>query len=71
MAFGTRRLSGFRVGPRLIIAVVIALVSVVGYFGNRALNPVTGRTQSLAMSTEQEIALGLQAAPEMAAQFGG
>ncbi len=71
MAFGTRRRSGFRVGPRLIIAVVIALVSVVGYFGNRALNPVTGRTQSLAMSTEQEIALGLQAAPEMAAQFGG
>lgn len=72
MAWRTgRRRSGFRFSPRLVIALVIALVSIVGYFGNRALNPVTGRTQSLALSTEQEVALGLQAAPEMAAQFGG
>jgi predicted Zn-dependent protease len=66
-----RRRSGFRLSPRLIIALVIAVVSIVGYFGNRAMNPVTGRSQSLALSTEQEVALGLQAAPEMAAQFGG
>jgi beta-barrel assembly-enhancing protease len=63
--------SGFRFSPRLIIGLVIAVISLVGYFGNRALNPVTGRKQSLALSAEQEVALGLQSAPEMAAQFGG
>lgn len=74
MAFALgRRNTGRGIGfsPRLIIAVVIALVSVVGYFGNRALNPVTGRKQSLALSAEQEVGLGLQAAPQMADQFGG
>jgi predicted Zn-dependent protease len=74
MAFALgRRGQGRGIGfsPRIIIAIVIALVSVVGYFGNRALNPVTGRKQSLALSADEEVALGLQAAPEMAAQFGG
>ncbi|HYE61239.1 MAG TPA: M48 family metallopeptidase [Phycisphaerales bacterium] len=71
-ALGRRgRGRGIGLSPRIIIAVVIALVSVVGYFGNRALNPVTGRKQSLALTADQEVALGLQAAPEMAAQFGG
>jgi len=70
MPFG-RKGRGIGFSPRIIIAVVIALVSVVGYFGNRALNPVTGRKQSLALSVDQEVALGLQAAPQMADQFGG
>ncbi len=64
-----RRRSGC--GPRIIIAVVIALISVVGYFARSSFNPVTGRTQHLALSPDEEVALGLQAAPEMAAQFGG
>src|SRR5204863_33183 len=42
-----------------------------GYLGKSYLNPVTGRKQHLALSPDQEVALGLQAAPEMAAQFGG
>ena len=57
--------------PRLIIAIVIALVSVVSYYGYRVRNPVTGETQHINISTDQEIALGVHAAPEMAAQFGG
>jgi predicted Zn-dependent protease len=34
-------------------------------------NPVTGKNQHIDISKQQEIALGLQAAPEMAAQYGG
>lgn len=50
---------------------VIALVAVVGYYTRTSVNPITGETQRVAMSPEQEIALGLKAAPEMAAQMGG
>jgi predicted Zn-dependent protease len=56
---------------RLIIAVVIALVAVIGYFTKSSVNPLTGETQRVALSPEQEIALGLKSAPEMAAQMGG
>jgi predicted Zn-dependent protease len=57
--------------PRLIIGGLIALVTVIGYFARSSFNPVVGRTQHLALSPDQEVALGLQSAPEMAAQFGG
>lgn len=62
---------GFRISGRLIIGVVIALVSIVGYYGRSALNPITGQKQHISMTVDQEIALGLHAAPDMAAQFGG
>ena len=58
--------------PQLIIAVVIAAIGLIGYFANRSVNPVTGEKQAVGgITPEQEVALGLQAAPEMAAQFGG
>ena len=56
---------------RLIMAGIIALVSLISYFGSRQDNPVTGETQYIGITVEQEIALGLQAAPQMAAEFGG
>ena len=56
---------------RLLIAGAIALFSVISYFSMGDKNPITGETQRVAMNPEQEIALGLQAAPEMAAQHGG
>jgi predicted Zn-dependent protease len=56
---------------RIILALLVALVSVIGYYSSREYNPITGEVQYLDLSPEQEIALGLQAAPEMAAQFGG
>ncbi|HWA38401.1 MAG TPA: M48 family metallopeptidase [Burkholderiales bacterium] len=56
---------------RLIIAVIIALVALVGYFTKTSVNPLTGESQRVALSPEQEIALGLKSAPEMAAQMGG
>src|SRR3954470_13998881 len=57
--------------PRWIIAAVIAIIGLVSYVGSRQRNPVTGEMQHVAMSVEQERALGLQAAPQMAQQMGG
>jgi predicted Zn-dependent protease len=60
-----------RLNLRFIIAIIVAAVSLFGYFFNTSKNEVTGETQHVNMSTEQEIALGVQAAPQMAAQYGG
>jgi predicted Zn-dependent protease len=56
---------------RLVIAALIALFAVIGYFAKTTVNPVTGESQRVAMTPEEEIVLGLKAAPEMAAQMGG
>ncbi|HEX6528687.1 MAG TPA: M48 family metalloprotease [Burkholderiales bacterium] len=56
---------------RLIIAAVIALMAVFTYYSSTSENPLTGEKQRVAMSPEQEIALGYKSAPEMAAQMGG
>ncbi len=56
---------------RLIGALVIALIGVVMYMSQTQVNPVTGEKQHVAMSVDQEMALGLQAAPEMASKMGG
>ena len=62
---------GRGINLRIIIALVIALVSVIGYFAKKSVNPVTGETQYVSLTPDQEMALGLQAAPQMAAQMGG
>ena len=56
---------------RLLIAVVMAVLAVIGYYASREVNPITGKTQSVALSQEQEVVLGLQSAPQMAQEFGG
>jgi predicted Zn-dependent protease len=56
---------------RFIVAFLIAAFSLVTYWCKRQHNEVTGETQHIDMTAEQEIALGLQAAPEMAQQYGG
>ena len=66
-----RRGGGGGCGGRLIFAAIIAAVSLFSYFSSRQDNPVTGETQYVNITPEQEIGLGLQAAPEMEAQFGG
>ena len=63
--------NGISISPRLIIAVVIVGFSLVSYFGHSVKNPVTGRTQHISISAEDEVAIGLQSAPAMAQQFGG
>lgn len=56
---------------RILIALVVVVISVVGYFASSEFNPITGETQQVALSPNQEIAMGLQAAPEMAQMHGG
>jgi len=57
---------------RLLMALVVAVIAVLGYFGKSAFNPITQEKQHVAgITPEQEVALGLQAAPEMVQQFGG
>lgn len=57
---------------RLVIAALIALVSLCTYYSATSPNPVTGEKQRVGgITPEQEIAFGLRAAPEVAAQFGG
>ena len=56
---------------RLLIGLVIAVISVISYYSVRQTNPITGETQHIALTRDQEIAIGLQSAPEMADQFGG
>ncbi len=56
---------------RLLIALAIAGFAVISYLGKKDYNEVTGETQYVDLSPEQEVALGLQAAPRMAQQHGG
>lgn len=56
---------------RLLIALAVAAIGLFTYWNSRQPNPVTGEMQAIALTPEQEIVLGLQSAPEMAAQFGG
>jgi predicted Zn-dependent protease len=56
---------------RLFIAIIIALMAIITYYSSTSENPLTGEKQRVAMSPEQEIALGYKSAPEMAAQLGG
>ena len=56
---------------RLIIAAVVALFGFVSYCSTTSENPITGEKQHIRLSPEQEIALGRQLAPQMAAQLGG
>jgi len=56
---------------RIFIGVVIALIAVVSYYMKTDENPVTGEKQKVSLTVKEEIALGLQSAPEMIAEFGG
>jgi len=63
-----RRIGG---GGRLMMAAVMVVVGLFSYFASRQKNPITGRTQAIALSPQQEVALGLRTAPQMALKFGG
>jgi beta-barrel assembly-enhancing protease len=58
-------------GLRFVLALVIVAFALISYFGSTQYNPVTGEDQHISLSARQEIALGLQAAPQMLAQYGG
>ena len=58
-------------GRQVILALVVAIIGAVMYFCNSQVNPVTGEKQHVTISPQQEVAMGLAAAPEMEQQFGG
>jgi predicted Zn-dependent protease len=56
---------------QLIIALIVAAFSLISYFGSSSVNPITGEKQYVSMSQKEEVAMGMQSAPQMAAQMGG
>lgn len=66
-----RRLGRMQLNIGLLIAAAVALFGVVRYFTSSQKNPVTGEEQRVALSPQQEVAMGLQSAPQMAQQMGG
>src|SRR4051812_9027990 len=64
---------GSGIGGRLVIAIIIALIAIVSYYGRPGdENKITGKSERVAMHDESdEIQMGLQARPEMIQQYGG
>lgn len=72
MSYGYRsERRGFPIRPQWIIALILLLFGAFRFLTSTQVNPVTGEKQRVAMSVPQEIALGVQSAPQMAAQMGG
>ncbi|MEM9680366.1 MAG: M48 family metalloprotease [Bacteroidota bacterium] len=63
------RSSRFKV--RLLIGLAIIAFAYLRKCSQQEENPYTGRVQSISLSPEQEIAIGLQSAPQMAQRHGG
>ena len=62
---------GSFIGPRLWIGLGLVAFAFLSYQCSTEYNPVTGEEQHLSLTPHQEIALGLQAMPQMMAQHGG
>lgn len=56
---------------RLGIGLLFALFGLVTYCSNVVENPVTGERQRIQLSPQQEVVIGRQSVPQMAAQYGG
>ncbi|WP_298363827.1 M48 family metalloprotease [uncultured Lutibacter sp.] len=56
---------------KLIIGIGIVLFSFFKYYSNSEVNEYTGKKQHISMTTDEEVAIGLQSAPQMAQQHGG
>jgi predicted Zn-dependent protease len=55
----------------LIIGLIVAAMALFRYYSNTQVNEVTGEKQHIALTVDQEVAMGLQSAPQMAQEFGG
>jgi len=56
---------------KLIIAAIVAIIAIISYYSKTDVNPVTGEKQRVSLTQEQEVALGINSAPQMIEQFGG
>jgi beta-barrel assembly-enhancing protease len=60
-----------RINLRLLIAIGVAVFSLIAYLSKSSYNPITEEKQHIDISPTQEIALGMQSVPEMENQYGG
>lgn len=56
---------------KLLLGAAIIIFGLFKYYSNSDINEFTGKKQHISISTEQEVAIGLQSAPQMAQQHGG
>ena len=56
---------------RILIGLAIVAFAYFNKCSNTETNPYTGREQHITMNSDEEIAIGLQSAPEIAQQHGG
>jgi len=66
-----RSFGGGRFKMMLMIGLAMAAFQAFKYYTNTQVNPLTGEDQRVQWTTEEEISLGLQSAPQMAQQHGG
>ncbi|WP_288956289.1 M48 family metalloprotease [uncultured Polaribacter sp.] len=64
-----RRSGSFKI--RLFIGIAIVVFAYLRKCSQSEINPYTGKSQAISLSTQQEIAIGLKQAPMMAQQHGG
>jgi predicted Zn-dependent protease len=69
--YGNSYGGGGGINLRMIIGVAVILFGIISYFSHESVNPTTGERQHVSMTADDEIALGLQSAPQMAAEMGG
>jgi len=65
------RRRGRGISGALLIALVLGGISLFKYCSNQQENPITGEMQHVSITPDQEVALGLQSAPQMMQQHGG
>lgn len=56
---------------RVILMIGVIGFSVISWYFKSSSNPITGEKQHVSLTPEEEVAMGMQAAPQMAAEFGG
>lgn len=56
---------------RLVLSLIFVIFGLLSYFGSTSENPITGETQRVQLSPQQEIVLGRQGRQEVIQQYGG
>ncbi len=59
------------IGGGLILGLLLAGFALCKYYSSSQLNEVTGKTQHINITAEQEVAIGLESTPAMIEQYGG
>lgn len=68
---GGRSPSRRNVGGGILIALVLAGFALCKYYSSSQFNEITGETQHISITAEQEVALGVNSLPAMLEQYGG